>query len=188
MAPMANRSVSSLLEAEARVRKPTDSYDTILWIVLLLALLTLCAFVFLFRAHQVEAAPGPGDRLTDVISGIAGWYGPGFAGKPMKNGEIFNPNALTFAMNGGYPDGQSYTITWYGLVRIPSGYRRVSSGGWACARWTDTGNFTSLYGRVADLSPATMGALAGKDGFWYGLVWVVVEKGCLQIDIDKEER
>jgi len=145
------------------------------------AMVLILAALFMRCTQQVSAA----SVKDSAISGIAGWYGPGFAGKPMKNGEIFNPDALTFAMNGGNPNGQLYTITWHGLVRIPGGHKRVDSGGRACARWTDTGNF-ARYGRVADLSPATMEALAGKDGFWYGLVWVVIKEGCLQID--EEER
>lgn len=150
---------------------------TCMVLLLFVVLLVLCAFVFIWRAGQAEAF-----STYPVAFGVAGWYGPGFVHEPMRNGDPFNPNRLTFAMNRGYPDGQLYTITWSGWVKTPDGYRHLSKSGQTCAAWTDTGAFTELYGRVADLSPATMRALAGEDGFYYGLLWVMIEEGCLIVD------
>lgn len=133
--------------------------------VLILALLCLIAFIWFFCTGQASAAPM-------MITGVAGWYGPGFYGKPMKNGEIYDPTALTFAMNEGYPDGQDYLLIWTGKVITPGGWVDLGRTGIARARWTDTGSFTERYGRVADLSRATMRKLTGGLGFYYGLIKV----------------
>lgn len=39
----------------------------------------------------------PKDERDYRETGVASWYGPGFAGKRTANGEIFDPNALTAA-------------------------------------------------------------------------------------------
>jgi len=39
----------------------------------------------------------PRESFDYVETGVASWYGPGFAGKQTANGEIFDPNALTAA-------------------------------------------------------------------------------------------
>jgi len=39
----------------------------------------------------------PRESFDYVATGVASWYGPGFAGRSTANGEIFDPNALTAA-------------------------------------------------------------------------------------------
>lgn len=133
--------------------------------VLIVALVVLLAAIWLLCASQASAAP-------IFIEGIAGWYGPGFYGELMRNGEMFDSESLTFAMNGGVPDGRVYLLAWTGKVMTPQGWLDLRKSGTARARWTDTGAFTRLYGRVADLSPATMKALTDGLGFYYGLIEV----------------
>lgn len=36
-------------------------------------------------------------RRETIETGIASWYGPGFAGRPTASGEIFDPSAMTAA-------------------------------------------------------------------------------------------
>jgi len=144
------------------------------WFTIAVAVLFVIALVFLllfcsvFFVETVYGAPAE----SDALMGIAGWYGPGFYWKPMKNGEIYNPTDLIFAMNQGYPDDQDYLLVWTGKVITPDGWVDLGKTGIVRARWTDTGSFTKRYGRVADLSPATMRKLTGGLGFYYGLIKV----------------
>ncbi len=77
-------------------------------------------------------------------SGLASWYGPGFAGRRTASGEVFDPGALTAA----HP-------------RLPFGTRvlvvRVDTGETVVVRINDRGPFRP--GRVIDLAYAAARAI-----------------------------
>lgn len=77
----------------------------------------------------VEAAPS--------FSGIASWYGPGFAGKKTASGERFDPNKLTAAHK---------TLKFGTKVRV------THAGHSVVVRINDRGPYA--HGRVIDLSRA----------------------------------
>lgn len=70
-------------------------------------------------------------------TGIASWYGPGFAGRKTANGERFNPNALT-AAHRKLPFGTSVKVT------------NLSNDKSIVVRINDRGPF--IRGRIIDLS------------------------------------
>jgi len=69
--------------------------------------------------------------------GIASWYGPGYHGRIMANGHIFNQYAMTIACN---------HLKLGTVVRITN----VSNGKWVKAIVTDRGPF--IKGRLFDAS------------------------------------
>jgi rare lipoprotein A len=81
-------------------------------------------------------------------SGVASWYGPGFAGRPTASGEIYNPNHLTAAHK---------TLPLGTLVRV----HNVESGRQMIVRINDRGPFVA--GRVIDLSRAAAEVLGFRD-------------------------
>ncbi len=72
--------------------------------------------------------------------GIASWYGPGFYGKSMSNGNIYTGQALTVAHR---------TLPLNKKVRI----RNLENGKMVIAKVTDRGPY--IPGRIVDLSTAT---------------------------------
>lgn len=77
-------------------------------------------------------------------SGIASWYGPGFAGRLSANGEIFDPNQLTAA----HP-----TLPFNTIVRVTNVYNGRS----VVVRINDRGPY--IGNRVIDLSAAAADAI-----------------------------
>ena len=80
-----------------------------------------------------------------VLDGIASWYGPGFAGKPMANGQIYQPNDPTTTAANAFPLGS--------VLRVTSTVTKKS----IVVTVRDTGSFQ--YPRVTDLSPAAFSSL-----------------------------
>ena len=74
---------------------------------------------------------------SEVIEGTASWYGPGFAGRPTANGEVFDPNALT-AAHRSLPFGTQVRVT------------NLRNGESIIVRINDRGPFVG--GRIIDLS------------------------------------
>jgi rare lipoprotein A len=96
-------------------------------------------------------------RRTLVETGIASWYGPGFAGRPTASGEIFDPLAMT-AAHPALPLGAEVVVV------------NLENGREARLRINDRGPFVGE--RVIDVSKAA----AQKLGFYYtGLAEVRVE-------------
>jgi hypothetical protein len=82
---------------------------------------------------------------TYKITGVATWYGPGFAGKAMANGQIYQPSDATTTAANAFPLGS--------VLRITSGVTKKS----IVVTVRDTGLFA--YPDVTDLSPAAFSAL-----------------------------
>ena len=91
-----------------------------------------------------------------TMSGLASWYGPGFAGRTTACGGTFDPSALTFA---------SRELRCGTTARIsgPGGTVEATVTDWGPAEWTD---------RRFDLSQATFAAVAPLSR---GVVEVTVE-------------
>lgn len=71
-----------------------------------------CSIVFLFAAILSSCAPYHTRHKPVKYSatGVASWYGPGFAGRKTANGERFKPSALT-AAHRTLPFGTSVKVT-----------------------------------------------------------------------------
>ena len=96
-------------------------------------------------------------RRSLVETGIASWYGPGFAGRPTASGEIFDPQAMT-AAHPALPLGAEVVVV------------NLENGREARLRINDRGPFVGE--RVIDVSKAAAKAL----GFYLtGLAEVRVE-------------
>lgn len=89
---------------------------------------------------QRTAAPA----VVRSWSGVASWYGPGFAGKRTANGEIFDPAALTAAHK---------TLPFGSIVRVTS----QRTGRSVEVRINDRGPFVA--GREIDLARAAAEAI-----------------------------
>jgi len=76
-------------------------------------------------------------QVLQVASGIASWYGPGFAGNLSANGEIFDPEALTAA----HPN-----LPFGTLVRVIN----MDNGQSVVVRINDRGPY--VHGRIIDIS------------------------------------
>jgi rare lipoprotein A len=83
-------------------------------------------------------------KVTQIATGMASWYGPGFNGRQSASGEIFNQNALT-AAHRTLPFGTKVKVT------------NVHNGRSVVVRINDRGPFSR--GRVIDLSKAAAGAI-----------------------------
>ena len=81
-------------------------------------------------------------------SGVASWYGPGFAGNPTASGEIYNPDHLTAAHR---------TLPLGTLVRVYN----VENDREMIVRINDRGPF--IRGRIIDLSRASAEVLGFQD-------------------------
>ncbi|PIE50299.1 MAG: hypothetical protein CSA38_03620 [Flavobacteriales bacterium] len=94
-------------------------------------------------------------KITDVKgTGKVSWYGPGFHGKRMANGKIYNQNALTCATTWnaktrrkGFPFGTKIKIT------------NIRNGKSVVVTVTDTGGFAK-HGRKFDLSKGAFKKIA----------------------------
>jgi rare lipoprotein A len=54
-----------------------------------------------------------GDGRAEATTGLASWYGPGFAGSPTASGDVFDPDAYT-AAHKTLPFGTQLTVTYRG--------------------------------------------------------------------------
>ena len=92
-----------------------------------------------FDDPSIVPAPAPpeGALGTVIGSGVASWYGPGFAGRRTASGERFNPSEFTAAHR---------TLPFGSRVRVTHNGRSV------VVRINDRGPFHG--GRVIDLSQA----------------------------------
>ena len=96
-------------------------------------------------------------RRETIETGIASWYGPGFAGRPTASGAIFDPTAMT-AAHPELPLGSEVVVV------------NLQNGREAMLTINDRGPF--IDDRVIDVSRAAARAL----GFYYdGLAEVRVE-------------
>ena len=86
--------------------------------------------------RAVVAAPR---QTATSESGLASWYGPGFAGRLTANGEVFDPSELTAAHKG---------LEFNTLVRV----HNLENGRSVVVRINDRGPFKP--GRIIDLSRA----------------------------------
>lgn len=101
-----------------------------------------------FPADQVRPVAAPLDTwptASFTLSGVATWYGPGFAGKVMANGQVYQPGDPTTTAANAFPLGS--------ILRVTSSVTKKS----IIVTVRDTGSF--LYPRVTDLSPAAFSAL-----------------------------
>lgn len=92
------------------------------------------------RSNQVYV-PGVETNFYLAESGEGSWYGPGFVGKLMANGEPYDPMRYTIAHKT-IPLGEVVTIV------------NMQNGLTAVARVTDRGPYFN--GRIADMSYVTM--------------------------------
>ncbi len=83
-----------------------------------------------------------------VLSGHATWYGPGFVGKTMANGQIYQPDDATTTASNAFPIGSQLRVT------SPKTGRTIT----VVVR--DTGRFP--YPDVLDLSPAAFQLLGAS--------------------------
>jgi rare lipoprotein A len=83
-------------------------------------------------------------RRTLLETGIASWYGPGFAGRPTASGELFDPQAMT-AAHPALPLGAEVVVV------------NLANGREARLRINDRGPFVG--DRVIDVSTAAAKAL-----------------------------
>jgi rare lipoprotein A len=108
-------------------------------------------------AEAALARAKAAQRRETVETGIASWYGPGFAGRPTASGEIFDPAAMT-AAHPELPLGSEVVVV------------NLQNGREAMLTINDRGPF--IGDRVIDVSRAAARAL----GFYYdGLAEVRVE-------------
>lgn len=108
-------------------------------------------------AEAALARAKSANRRETIETGIASWYGPGFAGRPTASGEIFDPSAMT-AAHPDLPLGSEVVVV------------NLANGREAKLTINDRGPF--IGGRVIDVSRAAARAL----GFYYdGLAEVRVE-------------
>ena len=88
---------------------------------------------------DLMAVAAPPQRASVAESGLASWYGPGFAGRLTANGEIFDPSELTAAHK---------ELPFNTLVRV----HNLENGSSVVVRINDRGPFKP--GRIIDLSRA----------------------------------
>ena len=112
-----------------------------------------------FLANNVLA-----DSATPPTNGLASWYGDEHRGKPMANGQKFDPDQMT-AASWFYPLGTRVRVT----VASPSAPLRS-----VVVTITDRGPAKDLVrdGRIIDLARAAFKAIADAD---LGLISVVLE-------------
>jgi hypothetical protein len=106
------------------------------------------AGVFPERAVLPEAPPegtAPGKPADYQLTGLATWYGPGFAGKVMANGQTYVPSDASTTAANAFPIGSTVQVTAGATGRSINVVVR------------DTGGFN--YPRVVDLSPAAFASL-----------------------------
>lgn len=89
------------------------------------------------QVPQSVAAVVPASQLRQT--GLASWYGPGFAGRLTANGEVFDPSQLTAAHK---------ELPFNTLVRVTNQWNKKS----VVVRINDRGPFRP--GRIIDLSRA----------------------------------
>jgi rare lipoprotein A len=94
------------------------------------------------------APPGDASEPEFVESGVASWYGPGFAGRPTASGEIYDPDLLTAAHK---------TLPLGTLVRV----HNLDNDRSMIVRINDRGPF--IRGRIIDLSRAGAEVLGFKE-------------------------
>ncbi len=117
---------------------------------------TITCAVFLFGVAAVgstiaQAEPGSAasyTRTTNLQSGKASWYGPGFQGRRTASGERFNTQDLTAAHR---------TLPFGTKVRVTN----TKTGQSVVVRINDRGLYA--HGRVIDLSRASAQSI-GIDG------------------------
>lgn len=116
--------------------------------------------LFLFSDVFARKAPKSANSPLPTKTGKASWYGEGYRGRRMANGELFDPDALTCATFA-YPLG-----TWL-VVRSGSKSTLVQV--------TDRGPDPKL-NRLIDLSRAAFARLAAPErGVISVTVWRAVE-------------
>jgi rare lipoprotein A len=95
----------------------------------------LCALALVLAAWSADAR---------TITGIASWYGPGFAGRRMANGRPFRTLGESGAM---------LSVPLGSIVKVTN----LENGRWMWLRITDRGPY--IRGRVLDLSLAAASEL-----------------------------
>lgn len=121
------------------------------------------------QAPQSVAAVIPASQLHQT--GLASWYGPGFAGRLTANGEIFDPSQLTAAHK---------ELPFNTLVRVTNQWNNMS----VVVRINDRGPFRP--GRIVDLSRAGAEAI---DMIGSGVAQVTLEvltlpEGVVRVEAD----
>ncbi len=105
-----------------------------------------------YERKPADTAPASAPSASDLGSGEASYYGPGFEGRPTANGERFNPNDLTAAHR---------TLPMGSRVRVTN----PKTGDSVVVRINDRGPFHG--NRVIDLSQAaarTIGLIRSGTG------------------------
>jgi rare lipoprotein A (peptidoglycan hydrolase) len=107
-------------------KKHKDSVSMWLWIMLLAGMVFMISMVLAGYSDVPQGTTpspaaisissiGPGDIESQVFNpgvekGISSWYGPGYHGRTMANGKVYNQYALTIACNH-LPLGTTVRIT-----------------------------------------------------------------------------
>lgn len=110
------------------------------------------------KAFTVDGSPALGTSSGVVQTGLATWYGPGFHGNGMANGQIFNMYDPTTTASNTFPMG-----TW---LRVTNQYNGAS----VVVQVRDRGGFGGAV--VLDLSMAAFASIASLDS---GVIPVSVE-------------
>jgi rare lipoprotein A len=110
-----------------------------------------------------------GRMLTEIQTGVASWYGPGFHGKKTANGEKFNKNKLTAAHK---------TLPFNTLVKVIN----TENGKSVTVRINDRGPYAK--DRIIDLSEAA-GKKIGITQTGTAFVKLLLVKGDLQDSTQK---
>ncbi|TDM00532.1 MAG: septal ring lytic transglycosylase RlpA family lipoprotein [Flavobacteriaceae bacterium] len=121
----------------------------------------------LFGLSTMAFAPNQDLSTTNSIEGKVSYYGTGFHGKPMANGQKFDKNGKTCAVpivNGKktHPFGTKLEVT------------NKSNNKKVIVTVTDTGGFAKT-GRVLDLSQGSFEAISSIDKGIISVSYVVVK-------------
>lgn len=125
------------------------------------------------QASQSVAAVIPASQLHQT--GLASWYGPGFAGRRTANGEIFDPSQLTAAHK---------ELPFNTLVRVTNERNNMS----VVVRINDRGPFKP--GRIVDLSRAGAEAInmVGSGVAEVTLEVLTLPEGVVRVEADGQLR
>jgi rare lipoprotein A len=105
---------------------------------------TALAITALLLGCALGGPSASAEETKPIQTGAASWYGPGFHGKRIANGETFNTNALTAAHK---------TLPFGTQVRV----KNERTGKSVVVRINDRGPYA--HGRVIDLSKAAAEAV-----------------------------
>ena len=147
-----------IITISSMLRRATGKADRMKTVIVL-----LCASILSCSLNAAQTRPA---------AGTASWYGEAHRGKPMANGQPFNPDQLT-AASWFYPLGTQVRVTAY--ARSGGSVKPVRS---VVVRITDRGPAKHLVrdGRIIDLGHAAFKKLASP------------QKGLVQVKVRPERK